>query len=122
MCEVCAIFGAGEHWSDFGRLRNERLPFGDIQHYRQERKRRIAMINEILAPIGLACEDWDGEALSISDAQGRFKIAHTLTDLWPVIEEMSPARIDPLGPGFIGTGLGGTDFGRPSPVGTASHG
>ena len=30
MCEVCAIFGAGEHWSDFGRLRNEQFPFEDI--------------------------------------------------------------------------------------------
>jgi len=39
MCEVCAIFGAGEHWSDFGRLRDEKFPFDDIQHYRDERKR-----------------------------------------------------------------------------------
>jgi hypothetical protein len=101
MCEVCAIFGAGEHWSDFGRLRNERYPFDDIRHYRDERKRRIAMINALLAPHGITCEDWDGEALAVSDRQGRSKIAQTLTDLWLRIEELSGGRIDPLSPGFL---------------------
>ena len=101
MCEVCAIFGAGEHWSDFGRIRNERYPFEDIMHYRAERKRRIAMVNALIAPHGLACEDWDGEALAISDKRGRFKIAHTLNDLWPRIEELAHARVDPLAPAFL---------------------
>ena len=75
MCEVCAIFGAGEHWSDFGRLRNEQFPFADIQHYRRERQRRVALINDLLRPLTLTCEDWDGEALVLYDAQGRSHLA-----------------------------------------------
>src|SRR3546814_5912189 len=67
MCEVCAIFGAGEHWSDFGRLRNEKFPFADIQVYRSERIRRLALLAKILAPLGLSVEDWDGEAALLVD-------------------------------------------------------
>jgi hypothetical protein len=102
MCEVCAIFGAGEHWSDFARQRDTRFPFADILHYRAERKRRIAMLNTLLAPLGVRCEDWDGEALALSDARGRTRIAPTLGDVWPVAEGLSGFRIDPLADGFFG--------------------
>ena len=96
MCEVCAIFGAGEHWSDFARMRNDRFPFGEIQAYRRERKRRIEILNRLIAPLDLSCEDWDGEALSIIDRHGRSRIAPTLTDVWPAIEALSGRTIDPL--------------------------
>ncbi|HVV42944.1 MAG TPA: hypothetical protein VHC94_17985 [Nitrobacter sp.] len=102
MCEVCAIFGAGEHWSDFGRLRDERFPFDDIQHYRNERKRRIGLINLVLGPMQLICEDWDGEALMLFDRGGRSKIAPTLNDVWPAAEALSGRFIDPLDPSFAG--------------------
>jgi len=100
MCEVCAIFGAGEHWSDFGRLRDEKFPFDDIQHYREERKRRIRLLNVVLAGIGISCEDWDGEALMLFDKAGRSKIAPTLNDVWPAAEDLSGRPIDPLDPSF----------------------
>lgn len=101
MCEVCAIFGAGEHWSDFGRMRNERFPFDDIMHFREERRRRIGLINELIGSAGATCEDWDGEALVIVDRQGRSQIAQTLTDLWPVVEKLTGARVDPLAVTFL---------------------
>lgn len=100
MCEVCAIFGAGEHWSDFGRLRDEKFPFDDIQHYRDERKRRIGLLNMILAGIDVSCEDWDGEALMLFDRAGRSKLAPTLNDVWPAAEHLSGRLIDPLDPSF----------------------
>ena len=104
MCEVCAIFGAGEHWSDFGRLRNERFPFDDIQHYRDERKRRIGLINVVLTPLKVTCEDWDGEALMLFDKAGRSKLAPTLNDVWPAAEALSDQLIDLLDPSFAGGG------------------
>ena len=103
MCEVCAIFGAGEHWSDFGRLRNERFPFADIQYYRAERRRRIEMLNRLLARNGLSCEDWDGEALMLFDARGRSRLALTLGDVWPQAEALSGRTIDPLDPALTET-------------------
>lgn len=102
MCEVCAIFGAGEHWSDFGRLRDERYPFEDIQHYRDERRRRIGLLNRVLMSLGVVCEDWDGEALMLFDKAGRSKIAPTLNDVWPAAEALSGSKIDPLDPAFAG--------------------
>lgn len=96
MCEVCAIFGAGEHWSDFARSRNERFPFGEIQNYRLERKRRIEVLNRLLRPRSLRCEDWDGETLAVIDRHGRSRLAATLTDVWPTIEVLSGSKIDPL--------------------------
>jgi hypothetical protein len=102
MCEVCAIFGAGEHWSDFGRLRDERYPFEDIQHYRDERRRRIGLLNKVLTRFGVICEDWDGEALMLFDKAGRSKIAPTLNDVWPAAESLSGSSIDPLDPAFAG--------------------
>lgn len=96
MCEVCAIFGAGEHWSDFGRLRDERFPFADIKHYRAERAERIRLLNRLLAGLGLQVSDWDGEALEVHDRRGRSRIAPTLGDLWPAVEALSGRRLDPL--------------------------
>lgn len=96
MCEVCAIFGAGEHWSDFARLRDERYPFDDILHYREERKRRISILNQVLSLRGLSCEDWDGEALAIVDRAGRFEMAPTLSDVWPAADRLDPGGSDPL--------------------------
>lgn len=102
MCEVCAIFGAGEHWSDFGRLRNERYPFEDIRHYRAERARRRALLGEVLGPLGLMVEDWDGETLVIYDRNGRQRLAPTLADVWPAAEALAHGRrIDPLDPALL---------------------
>ena len=100
MCEVCAIFGAGEHWSDFGRVRDERFPFDDIQHYRDERKRRIGLLNLLLTEVDVSCEDWDGEALMLFDKDGRSKLAPTLNDVWPAAEYLSGRLFDPLDPLF----------------------
>jgi len=101
MCDVCAIFGAGEHWSDFGRTRDERYPFDGILHFRKERARRLAMINRILARIGASCEDWDGEAVAIYVPSGRFQLAATLNDIWPAAEGLTGRRIDPLSLDFL---------------------
>lgn len=98
MCEVCAIFGAGEHWSDFGRQRNERFPFEDIRHYRRERRRRVALLNRLLGPRGLTVEEWDGEALQVGEAAGRTMLAPTLSDVWRAVDALSGAPLDPLAP------------------------
>ena len=96
MCEVCAIFGAGEHWSDFGRARNETFPFEDIKFYRMERARRLALIGRVVAPAGLTVEDWDGEVAVVFDAQGRSALCPALGDIWSAVERLSGQVVDPL--------------------------
>lgn len=98
MCEVCAIFGAGEHWSDFSRERNERYPFADILHYRSERRRRLALIGRCLAVIGAGCGDWDGETSVVFDPAGRQRLAPTLGDIWEQAEALTGQAFDPLAP------------------------
>jgi hypothetical protein len=102
MCEVCAIFGAGEHWSDFSWLRASRFPFGELQQYRAERKRRLAVLNDLLAPIHLAVEDWDGEMMALVDREGRTLLVPSLTELWDGVKTLSGRRTDPLVDGFFG--------------------
>ncbi len=104
MCEVCAIFGAGEHWSDFGRERDERFPFEDIMHYRTERARRLALLTRILSPNGIRVEDWDGEACEVIGASGRSRIAPTLGDVWRLAEDLSGRSVDPLSDAFLSEG------------------
>ncbi|MGB3643198.1 MAG: hypothetical protein WBG88_00850 [Mesorhizobium sp.] len=101
MCEVCAIFGAGEHWSDFARLRDERFPFDDIMHYRKERARRLDLLNRILGQFDLSCEDWDGEAFAVYDKSGRMELAPVLNDVWEAAERLGAVRADPLSDRFF---------------------
>ena len=58
MCEVCAVFGLGRHWTDAGTLANPRLPAPDIARYRVERRRRIQLFNALLAGTGIVLSDW----------------------------------------------------------------
>jgi hypothetical protein len=101
MCEVCAIFGAGEHWSDYGRSRDAKFPFADIQHYRAERERRIELLDRLFAGLGIGCEDYDGESLVVVDERGRTKLAPTLSDVWSAAESLSNRSIDLLDPLFL---------------------
>lgn len=111
MCEVCAIFGAGEHWSDFGRARNAVFPFEDIKFYRTERARRLALIGRIVAPAGLGVEDWDGEVAAVHDAAGRSVLCPTLGDIWPAAERLSGRVIDPLDDDFVAGLMAGSQHG-----------
>lgn len=96
MCEICAIFTIGEHWTDKAHSMNATYPAGDIQRYRQERKFQVALVNRLLATFGAACEDWDGDSFAVVDRHGRQKIVPTLSAVWPQAEALSGSRLDPL--------------------------
>lgn len=96
MCEVCAIFGVGEHWAESAPLAGDAFPARDIQRHRQERRRRIALLNEWLDGNRVLVRDWDGEAFVIEDEMGRTRIAADLSSLWPAIESLAGRSFDPL--------------------------
>jgi hypothetical protein len=101
MCEVCAIFGVSAHWSDaapVGELAAA-SPAGAaraIQQHRGERRRRLEILNEWVAPRDVIVEDWDGEAFAVRAPDGRMRIAPDLSALWPHIEALGEALFDPL--------------------------
>jgi hypothetical protein len=96
MCEVCAIFGVGEHWSESAPIIDRVFPAVEIQNHRAGRRERIALLNEWVAADGLIVRDWDGEAFVVEDGAGRRRIANDLSMLWPVIEALAGRPFDPL--------------------------
>jgi hypothetical protein len=97
MCDVCAVFGVGEHWSDAGLKVHAIFPVEDIRHYRTERRFRVALINRLVEPHGLTCGDWDGDAFVLTDRRGRSKVVPHLGDVWAAAERLSGRALDPLG-------------------------
>jgi hypothetical protein len=101
MCEVCAIFGVGEHWTDAGMRIDARLPAPAIRRYRHERRRRLALVNRLLAGSGARCIDWDGEALAVEDSLGRQKVVPSLAEVWRQVDAFTGHRLDPLDPDLL---------------------
>ena len=100
MCEVCAVFGIGQHWTDAGKLANSRLPAPDITRFRVERRQRIALINHLLSESKLKVFDWDGEAYWVERHDGRGERVPNLNALWSTVERLSGRHFDPLLPTF----------------------
>jgi hypothetical protein len=96
MCEVCAVFGLGRHWTDAGTLANPRLPAPDIARYRVERRRRIQLFNALLAGTGIVLSDWDGESFWVGRNDGSGERVADLGGVWPVAERLAGRPIDPL--------------------------
>ena len=96
MCEVCAIFGVSAHWADAAPIGVSTNVARAIQGHRSERRRRIDILNDWLAPRDVTVQDWDGEAFVVQTSDGRMRVAPDLSTLWPVIEALSGASFDPL--------------------------
>ncbi len=103
MCEVCAVFGIGRHWTDAAARADARLPAPDIARYRDERRRRIVLVNALLGSAGVTLADWDGESFWISRADGRGERVANLGGVWPAAERLAGRPIDPLAAAFAGT-------------------
>ncbi|WP_312257137.1 hypothetical protein [Stutzerimonas nitrititolerans] len=101
MCEVCAVFGVSQHWTDAADPMGVRNVAAGILENRSERNKRLALINRILKPAGLTGSDWDGEAYSIEDADGRRVVAPDLSALWRHAERLGQRLIDPLDADFL---------------------
>lgn len=100
MCEVCAVFGIGTHWTDAAARADARLPAPDIARYRGERQRRIALVNALVTATGIEVTDWDGESFWVADRNGRGARAPDLNAVWRLAERLSGARFDPLDRAF----------------------
>ncbi|MCZ6636641.1 MAG: hypothetical protein O7C66_00420 [Alphaproteobacteria bacterium] len=98
MCEVCAIFGIGDHWTDAAATSNPAYPAHDIQRFRAARQRRLNLINELIGQFGVTCADWDGESIVLTDEKGRMVVVPDLAQLWPNLEKIMGVRLDPLAP------------------------
>jgi hypothetical protein len=96
MCEVCAAFGRGRHWTDRAGLLSSRPESVDIRSYRAERKRVLQLVNALVEPTGLHARDWDGEAFVLDSPSGASHRAANLSELWQVVQRLAGAPVDPL--------------------------
>jgi len=96
MCEVCAVFGIGAHWSDAPSELDKKFPAKDIQTFRGERAERLALINALVEPMGLKCFDWDGERYAVVAQDHRQLVADNMTQLWQSVRTLAGRVPEPL--------------------------
>jgi hypothetical protein len=101
MCEVCAAFGRGRHWTDRAGSLPSRSEAVDIRSYRADRRKVVLLINQILAPLRMRAEDWDGEAFTLQLSSGATHKASNLGALWQAVDRLNGAPVDPLSPSFL---------------------
>ncbi|UFH51046.1 hypothetical protein [Pseudomonas sp. KNUC1026] len=87
MCGLCGLIGEDGHWSD---------PLGDTLPRRRERLRRLAAINQVLAPFRLKVSDVQGASYLIQGPTGRQALASGLEELWQQAEAVIGKSLDPL--------------------------
>lgn len=96
MCEVCAVFGVSEHWTDAAPVDAGVTAAIEIQRHRDSRRLRIEYLNRWLGSEGVSIGDWDGASFVVEDASGRMRVVNDLSELWPAIESVLGRPFDPL--------------------------
>jgi hypothetical protein len=90
MCGLCGMLAEGRRWLDAG------VTTLDPRAMRQERRRRIAIVRRVLAPLRVTVDDWEGASFILRGPTGRVEIVDNLLDLWRKAEELGRRRLDPL--------------------------
>ena len=95
MCGLCGILGGDDHWSDL-------LPLADeaerARVRREERRRRVQYLNQVLGAFACSVSDWQGSKYLISTYTGKTELIDNLAQLWPAVERLSGHLPDPLSP------------------------
>ena len=93
MCGLCGILGGEDHWSDL-------LPEADeaelLRMRRDDRRRRVQFLNEILAAYACKVSDWQGSKYQLSTYTGKTELIDNLQQLWLAVERISGHQPDPL--------------------------
>lgn len=92
MCGLCGLIGEQQDWTD--SLRSD-LP------RRQERLRKIKMLNHITASYRLSITDFQGVNYLIQTPTGKQSIANGLDQLWNEIQQLTGQKIDVLDPRLL---------------------
>lgn len=101
MCSLCGVLGAGEHWTDAAGGRGVFAGRdGQITH-RQERQRRVALANRVLAHYRLSLGDFSGQQYVLRTPTGRAAMVPDLVGMWGAAEQLAGRACDPLDPDLI---------------------
>ena len=79
---------------------------------RNERARRVALVNTILAPLRVRVSDWQASSYIVSSSTGRREIVPDIQAVWTAVEKLTGRPLDPLDPDYL-TALGRSARGAP---------
>jgi hypothetical protein len=82
------MFGDGRRWLDPAAI--------DPTALRRERMRRVAIIRQVLAPLRVGVDDWEGMSFLLRGPTGAVEIVDNLFDLWRSAERLGGRPIDLL--------------------------
>ncbi len=99
MCGLCGILGVDQHWSDAAST--PQAFKGRDATRRQERLRRVALVNQVLKPLGVKAKDWQGTSYLLTTATGKSAVVDHLGALWPEAEKLVGRPCDPLDPALL---------------------
>jgi len=96
MCGLCGALGSNQYWTDAAGSAEFQRNGGAITR-RDERERRVVLINRVLQMRGLAVRDWGGNSYLLEGSRGNLQNVYNLAGIWSAVDEhTSDALIDPL--------------------------
>ncbi len=99
MCGLCGMLGVDVHWSDAAST--PQAFAGRETTRRQERRRRVALINEVLRHYAVGAKDWQATSYLLSTPTGKTAVVDHLGMLWSEAEKLAGRACDPLDPALI---------------------
>ncbi len=100
MCSLCAALGGSRYWTDEAGHASF-VKTGKGLSLREERGRRVALLNAVLAHYGMTIADWGGNSYVLAETAGRSANVYTLNGIWTEADNLSDNVCDPLDPGLI---------------------
>ncbi len=94
MCGLCGMLGADTHWSDAAST--PQAFAGRNMNRRQERTRRIGLMNEVLRHYGITAKDWMATSYVLSTQTGKSVVVDHLGMLWASADVLAGKPCDPL--------------------------
>jgi hypothetical protein len=100
MCSLCAALGGSRYWTDAaGQPGFEKS--GLKLSLMTERRRRVALLNRILALYEARICDWGGSSYVLEDQTGRAENIYNLAGVWAQVDQLANRLCDPLDPALI---------------------
>lgn len=104
MCGACGILQNGQDWTEGFGSREEAATLPPDRRL-AERRRRMALINELLASTGVRLRE-QGRQLVLSGPTGATAVVTDLAHVWREADRLGRGEADPLRPGGA-VGVGG---------------
>lgn len=97
MCGLCGLIAEQRDWSDGIALTVPK---------RQERYRKIKIINTIVKPYRVSVSDFQGINYLVQNQTGKASVVNGLSNLWEEVEAMTHQSIDVLDERFLNDLIG----------------